>query len=110
MTLAFTRDDVRHITLPQDAVDDLIDGYLHVVTHYGEGWGVGLLPPYAGAEDRSIAAGLRLSGVAVLQLQDAELTALHQRRPVRRTDSTGTRYLLTAQSVDDGEPISRDED
>lgn len=102
----------RVVALPQDAIDDLFDGYLHLLTNIAEGWSVGLVSDQHGnAEDYAIASDVRDRGVPVLLLWDVHLLSLSRGRFIELADPAGNRYLIRALDVDSFERLDEgDED
>jgi len=101
----------RLIALPSDAIDDLGEGYLHVLTNFDEGWSVGLLSDAHGnAEDYALASMLRARGVPVLLLWDVHLVSLTRGRFIELKDPAGDRYLIKAFDVDSVEQLDEDDE
>jgi hypothetical protein len=101
----------RLVALPSDAIDDLDEGYLHVLTNFDEGWSVGLLSDTHGnAEDYALASMLRDRGVPVLLLWDVHLVSLTRGRFIELRDPAGNRYLIKAFDVDSVEQLDEDDE
>lgn len=94
----------RHLSLPEEAIEDLIDGYLHVIVELDCGWQVGLISATRHLpEDRSLAVELTRSATPVIDLTDAQLLDLSHGRNVMVTDGAGQSYLIAPLAVEDFE-------
>lgn len=100
----------RLVALPQEAVDDLRDGLLHVLTNFDEGWSVGLISDVHGNhEDYALASVLRARGVPVLLLWDVHLDSLGRSRFIELADPAGNRYLIRGFDVETVEQLDEDD-
>lgn len=96
-------DDIalRILPLTLDAVADLREGYLHLITDFDRNWSVGLISAHRGfAKDYALASQLRDSGVPVLLLDDGHLLDLSVGAATRHADTAGNRYLIQVNDVE----------
>lgn len=111
MTSPHLRNGRRLVALPSDVIDDLDEGYLHLLTNLDDGWSVGLISDTRGnAEDYAIASDVRARGVPVLLLWDVHLLSLARGRFIELRDPAGNRYLIHAFDVDSLERLDEDDD
>lgn len=101
----------RIAALPSDAIQDIRDGFLHVLTRFGDDhWSVGLISDEHGhAEDYALASTLRADGVPVLLLWDVHLDSLERGRFIELDDPAGNRYLIRGFDVDSVERLDEDD-
>lgn len=92
----------RCIDLPAFAFADLIEGYLHLITNFDEGWSVGLIrtPDAALAHDNALAESMALQGLPLLRLSTGPMVGLSNGRYTSDVDDQGARYVIVVQDVE----------
>ncbi len=94
-----------------EALDDLDDGYFHLLTNLDEGWSLGLISAASTrTEDLLLAQQAALAGADILRFESCHMLTLHRSRDLGTRQRwvgadvdciSGSRYFLMVIPVDD---------